>query len=218
VRASFSGLKSGLLGIRSAKDRQTQIILVTDETNMFVLCHVQDTPLALSSPGTQWEELSGTLEHGTAVIPIESLCFCMTDPRVVLIRVTSAEASALGCKVYHLAKDPCVVQDAVVVGTREDYYGECKFQIDVSTPQYLKMDHNSLKGLFGKFNPSSGDLVLSKTGELLGVMANSSYCAIIRNLEPAAVIRLGPEGRNQPTAQILSALYTMVADLPNKLQ
>ncbi len=70
----------------------------------------------------------------------------------------------MGCKIYHLANDPYVFQDAVVVGTREDYYGQCKFQIDVSTPQYLKMDHNSLKGLFGKFNPSSGDLVLSQDG------------------------------------------------------
>jgi hypothetical protein len=71
------------------------------------------------------------------------------------------------------------------------------FQIDVTTPQYLKMDHNSLKGLFGKFNPSSGDLVLSKSGELLGVMANNNYCAIIRNFEPAATFRFRP-GRTQP--------------------
>jgi hypothetical protein len=80
------------------------------------------------------------------------------------------------------------------------------------------MDHNSLKGLFGKFNPSSGDLVLSKTGELLGVMANSSYCAVTRSFEAAATFRCGPDGRNQPTAQTLSALYTYVADMPYKLQ
>jgi hypothetical protein len=30
------------------------------------------------------------------------------------------------------------------------------------------MDRNSLKGLFGKFNPSRSDLVFSRTGELLG--------------------------------------------------
>jgi hypothetical protein len=132
--------------------------------------------------------------------------------------VTPAEVTALGCKPYHLSKNPYVFQDAVVVGTREDYYGECQFQIDMSAPQYLKRDHNSLKGLFGKFNPSNGDLVLSKTGEFLGVMANNSYCAVIRNVEPAAVLRLGPEVRNQPTAQILSGLYTLVANLPYKLQ
>jgi hypothetical protein len=218
VLASFTGVKTGVFGGDSSKDKQTQLILVTDETNTFALCHVQDTPLTLWSPGTQWQELRGTLVRGTVVYPIASISFCTMDPRVVLIPVPAAQARALGCKVYHFSKDPYVFQDAVVVGTREDYYGQCSFQIDVSTPQYLKMDHNSLKGLFGKFNPSSGDLVLSKSGELLGVMANSSYCAVIRNFEPAATFRFGADGRNQPTAQTLASLYTYVADMPFKLQ
>jgi hypothetical protein len=218
VLANFTGVKSGIFGGDSSKDKQTQIILITDETNTFALCHVQDTPLTLWSPGTQWEELRGNLVRGAASYPIPSLSFCIMDPRVVLIPVPAAQVHTLGCKVYHLAKDPYVFQEAVVVGTREDYYGQCSFQIDVTTPQYLKMDHSSLKGLFGKFNPSSGDLVMSKSGELLGVMANSSYCAIIRNFEPAATFRFGLAGRNQPTAQTLSTLYTYVTDLPFRLQ
>ena len=137
---------------------------------------------------------------------------------MILVPVPAAEARALGCKVYHLSKDPYVFQDAVVVGTRTDYYGECKFQIDVTTPQYLKMDHNSLKGLFGKFNPSSGDLVLSKSGELLGVMANNNYCAVIRHFETVATFRFGPDSRHQQTAQTLATLYSVVADMPLKLQ
>jgi hypothetical protein len=80
------------------------------------------------------------------------------------------------------------------------------------------MDHNSLKGLFGKFNPSSGDLVLSKSGDLIGVMANNSYCAVVRHFDTAATFRFGPEGRNQPTALTLSTLYTVVTDMPFKLQ
>jgi hypothetical protein len=217
VLANFTGIRPGLFG-DSSKDKQAELILVTDETNAFALCHVQDTPLTLWNPGTQWEELRGTLQHGAASFPIRSLSFELIDPRVVLIPVPAAEARGLACKIYHFSKDPYIFQDAVVVGTRDNYYGECKFQIDVTTPQYLKMDHNSLKGLFGKFNPSSGDLVLSKTGELLGVMANNNYCAIIRNFEPAATFRFGPDSHHQPTAQTLSNLYTVVADLPFKLQ
>jgi hypothetical protein len=218
VMASFSGLKSGLFGMDISKDRQSQTVLATDGTNIFALCHVQDTPLTLWSPGTQWEELTGSLVRGPAVFSIQSLSFYMMDPRVVLIPLPAAEARALGCKVYHFSADPYLFQDAVVVGTRGDYYGECKFQIDLTTPQYLKMDHNSLKGLFGKFNPSSGDLVLSKTGQLLGVMANSSYCVMVRQFEPAATFRFGPESHHQSTAQTLATLYTVVASLPTKLQ
>jgi hypothetical protein len=56
VLASFAGQKPGFFGIGASKDEQTRVILVTDETNTFVLCHVQDTPLRLSIPGTQWDE------------------------------------------------------------------------------------------------------------------------------------------------------------------
>ncbi len=106
----------------------------------------------------------------------------------------------------------------MVVGAREGYYGECKFEIDLSTPQYLKMDRNSLKGLFGKFNPSRGDLVFSKTGELLGVMANSTYCILIHNFNAAATFQFGSDVRAQHTGDTLSVLYSLVTELPSKLQ
>ena len=99
-------------------------------------------------------------------------------------RVTKAEAAQLGCKVYPVASDPYKFQDAVLIGAEGDYYGECSFQIDVNTPDYVKLDRNLLKGLFGKFNPSRGDLVFSRTGELLGVMANGTYCLMMHEFAP----------------------------------
>jgi hypothetical protein len=82
----------------------------------------------------------------------------------------------------------------------------------------VKLDRSFLRGLVGKFNPSKGDLVFSKTGELLGVMANGSYCMMLRNFEAAGVIKLGPDIRAQHTGSLLSQLYTMVSELPPKLQ
>jgi hypothetical protein len=216
--ASFYGLKSGAFGGESSKYKQAQTILVTDGTNTFAVCHIQDTPLTLWTPGTQWDELSGTLAHGPGVFQIQSISFDATDPRVVMIPVSEAAVRECGGKVYRIAADPYKFQDAVVVGTQESYYGQSNFQIDSTAPQYLKMDHNSLKGLFGKFNPSSGDLVFSKTGTLLGVMANNNYCVLIRGFTPAATFRFGPDGRHQPTAQTLSSLYAVVAEMPSKLQ
>jgi len=162
--------------------------------------------------------LNGTLARNSAVFPVASLSFYLLDPRIVLMPISQIQARELGCKVYRISSDPYKFQDAVVVGAREGYYGECKFQIDLTTPQYLKMDRNSLKGLFGKFNPSTGDLVFSKTGDLLGVMANNTYCIIIRNFESAATFHLGDDMRGQPIAETLSSLYATVNGLPFKLQ
>lgn len=216
VDAQFDAFRIGVVG--ADRRRQTQTVLVSDGRNTFALCHVQDTPLTLWNPGTDWEALTGTLVHNGSTVAIRSLSFHLQDPRVILIPVTSQQARELGSKVYPISPDPFKFQDAVLVGTRENYYGECKFEIDVATPDYLKLDRNVLKGLFGKFNPSRGDIVFSRTGQLLGIMANSTYCMMIRNFDPAATFQFGQDIRQQHTGGTLAALYGQVSQLPSKLQ
>ncbi len=218
VQATLSASRSGFLGMESNKRTETQTVLVTDGTNTVALCHVQDTPLSFGYPGTDWEGLTGTLERNAVTVPIRSLSFYQLDPRMVFLPVTPAEVRQLGCKVYRTSSDPYKFQDAVLVGAQEGYYGECKFQIDLTTPLYVKMDRNSLKGLFGKFNPSRGDLVFSRTGELLGVMANSTYCMMIKNFNPTATFQFAQDVRSQQTGDTLARLYSLIAGLPYKLQ
>jgi hypothetical protein len=216
VDARLDAFRTGAIG--ADRRRETQTILVSDGRNTFALCHVQDTPLTLWNPGTDWEALTGTLAHNAASVPIQSLSFHLQDPRVILMPVTDTQAHELGCKVYPISPDPFKFQDAVLVGTREIYYGECRFEIDVTAPDYLKLDRNVLKGLFGKFNPSRGDLVFSRTGQLLGIMANSTYCMMIKNFDPAATFLFGQDIRQQHTGGTLAALYAQISQLPSKLQ
>ncbi len=188
VEATFSASKPGLFG-ESMRHTDTETVLASDGTNTYALCHVQDTPLAFSEHGTEWEGLSGTLGRDATFLPISSVSFHLQDPRVVLMPVTADQARQLGCKVYRISPDPFKFQDAVLVGARDGYYGECRFQMDLSAPQYLKLDRSFIKGLFGKFNPSRGDLVFSKNGELLGVMANGTYCMMIQNFATMETLR-----------------------------
>jgi hypothetical protein len=217
VEARLTASRPGLFG-DSTKRKETETALVTDGTNTFALCHVQDTPLTFWDPGIDWEGLTGTLGHGTAFSQIHSLAFHRQDPRVILMPVAATEARRLGCKIYRLSPDPFKFQDAVLVGAREGYYGECKFEIDLATPDYLKLDHNFIKGLFGKFNPSRGDLVFSRTGELLGVMANSTYCLVLRNFNAGPSLSFDSDLSGQHTGELLSMLYSRVLGMPFKLQ
>lgn len=216
VQADFEAFRAGLIDTR--KKRETETVLVSDGNNDYALCHVQDTPLLFWNPGTDWEGLTGTLSRGSAHLAIHSLAFALRDPRIVLLPVSKAEAQQLGSKVYRASADPYKFQDAVLVGAREGYYGECKFEIDPSTPGYVRLDRSFLKGIFGKFNPSRGDLVFSKQNELLGVMANSSYCLMLQNFDAAARVQFGQDIRDQHTGGTLAQLYAMVSELPNKLQ
>jgi regulator of replication initiation timing len=218
VQASFHAMRSGLLGMDASKRKAAETVLVTDGKSTFALCHVEETPLALWTPGTDWEGLTGTLSGNVNQVAIRSLSFHRRDPRVVLMPVSQADARQLGCNAYHVSAEPYKFQDAVLVGAQEGYYGECKFEIDLSTPDYVKLDRSVLKGMFGKFNPSRGDLVFSKTGQLLGVMANSTYCLMIRDFETAATFQFGGDVRAQRTGQTLSQLHTQLIQLPFKLQ
>lgn len=216
VAADFTAFRSGLLG--SNKRRDTDMILMSDGTNTYAICHVQETPLTLFSPGQDWDALTGALSRNGKQVQIHAISFYIQDPRLVYIPLKPEEVKELGAKVYSVSSDPFKFQDAVLVGAREGYYGECRFQIDLTTPDYVKLDNSFLKGLFGKFNPSRGDLVFSKTGELLGIMANNTYCLMLRNFYAAATIHFGEDIRYERTGETLSRLYMRVFNLPVKLQ
>ncbi len=218
IQTRFQATRSVIFGIGDSKRRDSEAILATDGTNFCALLHVDDTPLTIGTPGTDWEGLTGTLSRGSETVPINKLSFSLTDPRIVLLPLSEAEVRRLGGRVYRLAPDPFEFQDAVIVGAREGYYGECKFQMELSTPLYCKMDRSFLKGVFGKFNPSRGDLVLSKTGDLLGVMANSTYCVMLQNFNSAGTLQLGEDLRNQRPGAMLSRLDAMLTFKPLRLQ
>jgi hypothetical protein len=218
VDLRFTATKPGFFGGESTRERAAKTVLLTDGTNTFALCHVQDTPLTFWVPATDWDALKGTLQHGAGQVPLQSLTFSRPDPRVVLMPISAADASKLGAKVYHISPDPYKFQDAVLVGAEEGYYGECKFQIDLKTPDYVKLDRSLIKGLFGKFNPSRGDLVFSRTGELLGIMANDTFCMVIRKFDAAATFDLSKNMHSQYLADTLSHFYVSIGNLPMELQ
>ncbi|HWD92955.1 MAG TPA: hypothetical protein VG938_11480 [Verrucomicrobiae bacterium] len=218
VDVQFTATRPGFFGGDATKEKVTKTVLVTDGTNTFAMCHVQDTPLTFWVPATDWDGLTGTLRHDGSQISLGSLSFSQPDPRVVMLPIKPTDASRLGTKIYHVSPDPFKFQDAVLVGAQEGYYGECKFQIDVKTPDYVKLDRSLIKGLFGKFNPSRGDLVFSRTGELLGIMANDTYCLVIRKYDSNATFQLGQSMRSQYLADTLSRFYVSIQRLPPELQ
>ena len=218
VQTDLLASRAGFLGMDASKDRQTETVLVTDGTNIFAICHVDDTPLTLWNPGTDWDGLTGKLTGHAAETAVHSMLFNRQDPRVVMFPVSAAEARQLGCKVYPISADPYKFQDAVLIGADAGYYGECDFQIDLSSPQYVRLDRNLLKGLFGKFNPSRGDVVFSRTGELLGIMVNGTYCLMLHDFGAAATLAFGPNVKYEHTGDTLARLYDGVFQMPTRLQ
>jgi hypothetical protein len=218
IEANIVAARSGLFGRNVSDSEPSKMVLVTDGTNTYALCDVKYTPLKLRDPGTDWDALAGTLAGNGAQVAIHSLSFHKADPRVVMTPVSPPEVRRLGGRVYRIASDPYKFQDAVLVGADGNSYAESTFKIDLSTPQYVKLDRSLWHPLFGISNPSRGDLVFSRTGELLGIMVNGTYCLMIHNFAAAATLQFGPDVRGEHTGSTLSQLYFYIFQLPLRLQ
>lgn len=218
VNTDFRADRTGILGRTISKDSQARTILVTDGLQTFALYHVEDTPFRIEEFGKDWERFIVHLYRGMNILPVQKIMFLAMDPRVVVAPVTEAQAKLLGARIYTISNDPFKFQDAVVVGADEGYYGETRFTMDTRNRAYLKMDRAVLGKLVGRFNPSRGDLVFAKSGELIGIMVNKEYCALLTSFVPSATI---PTGANLNPEQIgarLTHLNRELTQMPMELR
>jgi hypothetical protein len=218
VQTFIQASRHGLFGQPVDKQKESKTILVRHSTNTYAILHVDDTPLNFGSPGTDWDRIQGHLRKGPDTAHITAMFFWATDPRVVIVPVHEGHGKRWGIKIYQVAEDPVKFQEAVLVGATENYYGECKFQIDPTNPRYVRMDRNIFKRLSGNFAPSGGDLVFSKTGQVIGIMVNKEYCAVLNNFGSFFNIRTGSNLAAQQTGAVLSAMRRQLEALPLRLQ
>lgn len=217
VDISISGISSGLFG-SSERKKESKTLLVRDRSGVYALVHVNDTPMALSRPATGLEKIVSHVTKRRRDLSFRPLQFLMSDPRLVVIPVNETLAEITGVKVYDLTLDPFRFPKAVLIGKGGKYYGETEFRLDPKNPDFVKMKSGFFKALFGEFSPSSGDLVLSKSGELLGVMVNPDYCVLLRNLDRIPNSELTKTHRKLDTKRILEALKSRLDKLPFSVQ
>jgi hypothetical protein len=218
VTANFNATRRGLLG-PSNRSKQANTVLVTDSRQVYALLHISDTVFSLGENGAEWESLSVDLaKGGMGRSAAPQVQFLAQDPRIVVMPLEPAQASALNAKVYPLANDPFKFPEAVLIDGGGRGYGEVGFKLDPTEPGFVRVDNRLFKRMFGDFAPKRGDLVFAKTGELLGIMVNNDYCAVLKNFAAAKMIRTGADIRSQSTAALFDDLIGRVRNMPIKLQ
>lgn len=217
VESEFTARKSGLLG-QSGDTKLTKTILVSSGGQIYAIYHAQETMLNVAGGQAGWEYLFGNIRRSSDFLSLDTLSFLHADPRVVLAPITAEQARQLKVAIYPLAKEPLKFNEAVLVGGGEGYYGEAPFQVDPETPKYVRLQRERFDRFFGKFTPSSGDLVFSRTGEVLGIMVNSEYCLVLDDLTPGGTVTLGATIQDPKNTQVLASLGARVGMLPAKVR
>lgn len=217
VNASFSATRNGLFG-PFAVNRSIPTVFTTDGRRVFALVHAEDTIFSLESPGDDWAQVGVAFDrppsYHTSAASVE---FLALDPRVIVVPVSPEQAAALGAKVYPIAREPFKFPEAVLINATGKGYGTVGFKLDPERPGYVRVDNRLFKRIFGDFAPSRGDIVFSQTGDLLGIMVNSDYCALIGNFSPTATLPTG-DATPKHTGRIIDALAAQIRRLPLQLQ
>lgn len=216
VQTTITARRPGLFS-PTVREKQTQTVLVSDGERIYALMHLSDTPFTLSEIPTDYDQVTGRLVHGSFNAPVSELRFLRLDPRVIVAPINGSLASLMGTKIYQLAKEPFKFPDAVLVRADDGRYGDTPFRIDASNSNYVKLDNRITTRLFGEIAPKRGDLVFSKTGDLIGIMVNSDYCAVLGNFTASHTLRAG-DNPEPKTSVILSDVQTRWSRLPIKLQ
>jgi predicted nuclease with TOPRIM domain len=216
VQSTITATRPGLFS-PNTKDRQVQTVLVSDGTRTYALLHLSDTPFTMTEVPADYLQVAGELTHGGARAPVGEIQFLRLDPRLAVVPVDAATVATLGAKVYSLAKEPFKFPNAVLVRADDGRYGDTPFRIDQENPSYVKLDNRIATRLFGEIAPKRGDLVFAQTGDLVGIMVNSDYCALLGNFTAAHTLRTG-DNLQPVTKTILTDLQSRWSRLPLKLQ
>lgn len=193
-------------------------LLISDGKDIYGLTHLSSTPLAATKSSLGFRQLDVEMSRDTARFRPSHLSFLASDPRIASIPLTGDQASLLGGEVFYTALDPYKFSEAVLIDEKGSYYGEVEFKLDAKTPGYVRMQSKIFSRIFGDFSPTKGDLVFSKTGELLGVMVDSRYCLIVDNLIGREKLSLGAEFSSNEFKNSIQSLKNRYDALPSDLR
>jgi len=205
VPTTFRIERPGLFANVIERTDRTRTVLVSDGTTTYAVLHLEDTPFNFGEPPSDWDRIDVRLERDGARVNPGTMRFLARDPRVVALPLTAAEVESLGIKVYEIATDPFRFPDAVLINNGGQGYGEVPFKLEANLPGYVRMDNRLVRRLMGDFPPSQGDLVLSRTGRLLGIMVTDELCVLLDDFSAQAEFRTG-NTTDQSESAVLNTL------------
>lgn len=200
VKVTFSARERGAFGT-SRRDYELETVLVEHGGVVHALMHAANTPF---QPGSNaLEAVEGIMQIGNRRYRINQIDVFADDPRLLAVPVPRDTAEESGLTIFSLSDSPFRYPDAVLITASGDRYGETSFRLDPELGRYVRMRGSIITDIFGEFSPGRGDLVFSKTGEILGIMTNNRIALVLDGLSSEQNIPLGQRFDPVATAQLL---------------
>ncbi|MCC5788827.1 MAG: hypothetical protein JJT75_04275 [Opitutales bacterium] len=217
LETSFSAFREAVL-FSGDRERDTSTVKVTDGHWVYTLLHINDIPMSFRDSGPHWRNFQGRISRDGEDYSLEEILFSDADPRILLAPVEFSESERLGGRIYALAEDPFAFDEAVIVSSDGEAYGEVGMVLDSDHPNYVKVDRREIRFLRGDFSPSTGDLVFSRRDELIGIMVNRNYCLVLENFLHAGSIPLAGRASSEEIFEAFSAASRQLRNLPGAVR
>lgn len=199
---------------------QSLVIKLADA--LYVVTHISNTPLGEWQPPVVWDLVTGSMGVGMAHFPVSKVYLLAEDPRIVLVPATEQMLKNWSVAIIDLVKEPARYERAIVVANqaleRESYYGEVAFKVDSANPRYIRVERLKEPGLLTAARPRAGDLLLTKKGELLGLMINEEYAIVLCEVHPGREISFSDGTGRLSTQQIAELIAISRSGLPPYLR
>lgn len=190
VPAGFTSAEAALLGDITRTYTPFSVAVEGADGKVYTLFEASETPFRPSDLD-QLRSVTGQLQVGRQRINVPEVSFLGADPRIVAVAIPRETIEAAGIEPYKLEQNPMRFQEVVVVQASGDKYGEAGAKLDPTVQGYINIPSSATSRLFGSFTPSRGDLVFSRSGDLIGFMVSNGRAVILRNTRVTATLPIG---------------------------
>ena len=202
----FTATLPAFLGTRE-ESTTVEAVLVQDGARTFAVFEGSQGPFGLETL-ERLKGVTGNLVIGSRRLEIVEISFLSADPRILAVEVPSRYLKESKLEAFEMADEPFRFPRAILVSNDLGAYGETEFRLRPGGRQSITVNRSLMSQLRGEFQPSRGDYVFARTGQLLGLMVAGDRGVLLSEtgIRPAANLSLGTDFDPAVTNQLQQAL------------
>ena len=140
------------------------------------------------------------------------------DPRLLAIEVPKEFIDKEKIDPLTRPENFFAFSDCVVINPSKFYYGQIPFRADFKNPAYAKLDVGLIQSVFGEFSPTSGDYVMTRSGNIIGSMIDGSLALLFKTITPLDTLQVGQNYTEKATASFVKINSEKLKKLPLNLK
>lgn len=188
-------------------------VVVSDGQVVKAVFTWDDLDISANDLRNQSINLRGNIRLGRRSYSLTTFAFLSIDTRILAVPLDNSWLNFIESEPFYIATDPLKFPQAVLVDSRNNGYGDARFNVDPKTPDHFRIDSRFINRLMGEFAPRESSVMFSKSGEFLGVMVNKEYAAHIDNFVAARTVTLA----QRDTVKQFQDAYTLMINRVRRL-